>query len=805
MANNKLLLNDISSKQVLGLIIIAYIFSFVVRLIWVWQFQDNPSFMWNNELMINTNDGYFFATGAQEVLTGQHASNPRSADWLVYGVTFFTVLLTKILPFSLDTIILYMPAVISSMVVIPIILISTLYKQPLWGFFAALLGSITWSYYNRTMVGYYDTDMFSAMAPMFILYFLMKSAIDFKLRTALYAAMVIAIYPFLYDAGKAIIYAIGTIYALYLILHHKNDKITYMSLILIFFALVPLPIPDPYGYMVKVLLLIIMYKILTKGTFELEVLMLSTGILFILFMYFGHAFSLVFSKVMSYLSTGTVDGDLHFYSVKQTVREAGDIPFSTYANRTSGSVVGVLIALAGYVALVMRHRAFIIALPLIGIGIFAIWGGLRFTVYAVPVMAMSAIYFFYYLFNRLKENELKGIALILATFWFAIESILGTIQSYIVPNQRDFIDSLVLLIAQIGLAIKQIFLALFDTKLAFFNSNIEVYEIIILLASFFVAIGLFFVFKNWKKQFSLIFFVSFLTFVILIPNITHIISYKVPTVLNETEVKDLVKLNEISDSKDYTLTWWDYGYPIWYYSDTSTLIDGGKHNNDNYIISKILQATSQDFAANMSRLAVETYVSSDYKIVANELFKEKKPSTLLDELEHSDYSLPEKTRDIYLYLPYRMLRIFPTVSVFGNINLNTGKEKRKVYFSPVSVVEQVQGKVLFSNRTIYDSVKGTVEVILKEDNKYVKKTKKVYRFDVANYGKNGKSQVQSKLHSISGEFCVVFLQSYGQMIVMDRKTYDSAYVQMFMLEKYDKNLFELVISSPYSKIFKLKK
>ena len=81
----------------------------------------------------------------------------------------------------------------------------------------------------------------------------------------------------------------------------------------------------------------------------------------------------------------------------------------------------------------------------------------------------------------------------------------------------------------------------------------------------------------------------------------------------------------------------------------------------------------------------------------------------------------------------------------------------------------------------------------------------MYRFDVVSYGKDGKTHVQSKLYSMSGEYCIVFLQSYGQVIVMDRQTYESAYVQMFMLEKYNKDLFELVISSPYSKIYRVKK
>ena len=49
------------------------------------------------------------------------------------------------------------------------------------------------------------------------------------------------------------------------------------------------------------------------------------------------------------------------------------------------------------------------------------------------------------------------------------------------------------------------------------------------------------------------------------------------------------------------------------------------------------------------------------------------------------------------------------------------------------------------------------------------------------------------------------MKSYGRFVVVDRETFKSLYVQMFILGKYDKNLFELVVSSPYSKIYKLKR
>jgi dolichyl-diphosphooligosaccharide--protein glycosyltransferase/undecaprenyl-diphosphooligosaccharide--protein glycosyltransferase len=703
MSQNKFNLGQVSTNQMLGLIILAYLFSFAIRLIWVFQFQDNPNFIWNNELMINTNDGYFFASGAQQALDGLHSENPRVFGLWDYGVIFFTTLFTKITPFSLETVILYMPSVISSLVVIPMILIARLYKQTLWGFFAALLGSITWSYYNRTMTGYYDTDMFSAMAPMFILFFLMKSTVDFNLRSALYAGLAIIIYPFLYDQGQAIIYAIGIIYGVYMLWFHRDSNTTYASLILVFIALIPLSLDKPLTYIVHIGLLLGVYFLLKMEKLqEKKLLMIAAGSTFLLFLLLGDVFGLIWGKVISYTIVGTTDSGLHFYAVNQTVREAGSIPFETFANRTSGSIWGVLIALIGYVVLVFRRPVFILALPLIGIGIFSLWGGLRFTVYAVPIAAMSAIYLLFVFAEQIKSDSSKYA---------------------------------------------------------------------------FIAVG---------------------TALMIYPNITHIINYRVPTVLNKIEVEDLVKLNSIAESKDYTLSWWDYGYPIWYYSDTSTLIDGGKHNNDNFIISKIMFSTSPEQVANLSRLAVETYATSDNpSIVADSIFKDVNPNRLLNNLKKADFKLPKKTRDIYLYLPFRMLNIFPTVGVFGNLNLKTGKKQRNIIFYPTVATQQSGTKVFFQNGIVFDSANGSL--------KLGKSEQKVYRFDQVKLESNAIPKVESGLLHLDGNFCIVNLQSYNKVIIMDKETYNSAYVQMFMLGNYDKNLFELVVSSAYSKIYRVKK
>ncbi len=694
---------EISTRQFLGLILLAYTFSFAIRMIWVYQFGDYAPFHYNGQLMINTNDGYFFASGAQKALFGLHEPNPRVPYWLNYGVTFFTVLVTKLTPLSLETVILYMPAVISSLVVVPMILIARLFGATLWGFFAALLGSIAWSYYNRTMTGYYDSDMFAAMAPMFVLYFFIASVKNFTLKSALYAGLMIVLYPFLYDQGRAVVFAMSILYFLYLLVYHRNEENTYKSIILISLSTLPVNmfLSSPYSYIVNALILVGVYLLLKQKHFEKKQLYILSGVSVIGFLYFGHVFSLILYKVTYYLSRGTDTQGLHFFQVNQTVREAGTIPFSVMANRISGSTIGVIVSLIGYILLVIRYRPFILALPLIGIGVFSLWGGLRFTVFAVPIAAMSAVYLFYILAN-------------------------------------------------------------FSDKKVFRYAMITV-----------------------------------LTALMIFPNITHIIGYKVPTVFNAEEVKVLEKLNDVASDKDYTVAWWDYGYPLWYYADTNTLVDGGKHGHDNFIVSKILYTSSQVQAANLARLAVETYESSGHRLVADTLFQKNNPNDLLDALELSDYKLPAKTRDIYLFLPQRMLNIFPTVGMFSNLDLVTGERYTQPFFYVTNRFADSDNGLNLGNGIVLDKRTSVLQL--------GKQKTPLRRFVVVGYDASAKLIKNVQELNPNAPLSVIYMRSYNTFLVVDEKMYNSLYVKLFVLGEYDKDLFELVVDSPYAKVYKLKR
>ena len=83
-------------------IVVAYLFSVAMRYIYIFQVGDNPNYIWNNEIMINTNDGYFFATAVKHLLFNSNPYNPlvpvaiNSYTGTIYSVYF----LAKILPFS---------------------------------------------------------------------------------------------------------------------------------------------------------------------------------------------------------------------------------------------------------------------------------------------------------------------------------------------------------------------------------------------------------------------------------------------------------------------------------------------------------------------------------------------------------------------------------------------------------------------------------------------------------------------------------------------------------------------------------
>ncbi len=714
--------NMSSNKKTILLILIAFAFSFAVRLIWVQQFDNMEQFKFHNEFMINTNDGYFYAEGARDIIAGKSESTNDGSPFTSAG-SIMTAFIAKILPFSFETVIFYMPAFFASLLVIPIILIGRSIGKLEVGFIASLLGSIAWSYYNRTMVGYYDTDMLNIVLPTFLLWTLIWAIRTQEDRYLLLTALDIIAYRWWYPQSYSLEFAFFGLILAYIIYQYlKKENLKYNLTLLTFMMFAMMQID---GY-IRFIIVVCLFILLKQNRVLVEkYLYYIFGLAIALFLATG-GFNPIWGQLKGYVFKDVIkieDGalKLYFFTVMQTIREAGQIPFETFANRISGNTIIFVASIIGYIWLIIKDRIMLLGLPLIGLGFLAYSGGLRFTIYAVPVLALGVAFLIVSLSDMIKNNILK-------------------------------------------------------------------YAVMIVL-----------------------------TIAILYPNIQHIIAYKVPTVFTKDEVVVLDKLKKIASREDYIVGWWDYGFPIRYYSDVKTLSDGGKHSGSVNFPTSFILTHPENVSAKMLRLDVE-YTEKKFKINKHnkELdkndtkyikwqssnvgqmtldYKYNDTNDFLYSLQ-TDIKLPKKTRDVYLYLPNRMMNIYPTVNLFSNIDLMTGlKGKQPFFYKSTNFRESINFIDL-----------GHGIKIDKRSGKLIVGNNKVYlkRFVKTIYDNQGRLHKQIQNINLNATLNVIFMTNYKQFLVVDDTVYNSTYFQLFVLENYDKNLFEPTILTPLVKVYKLK-
>ena len=695
--------NRVNSKLFFTLMLIAFAFSIAVRMIWVEQFSSVDEFKWNNELMINTNDGYFYAEGARDNIMGFHQENDLSP--VSSPLSQLTSFLAYIVPSSFEALILYMPAFFGSLLVFPIMLIARELKQDYLGFISALLGGIVWSYYNRTMVGYYDTDMLVIVLPTFVLYAVVLASLSHRNRYLAMITFSMMLSSWWYPGSYSLNIAMIAVVLMYTLMFERKN--VYFYKILIFMGIAVLLIP----FWIKIALAVLIFLVFHFKHIEDFKIVLSLLGATILAVLMTGGVSPIVNQLEAYIFRAAVSASsetigLHFYNVAQTVREAGQIPFETFANRISGHTITFLLSTVGYIMLALRYRVMWLALPMIALGFLALKGGLRFTVYAVPINALGIGYLIVFLSQKV-TNSAKYVVLVFGTV------------------------------------------------------------------------------------------------VVLYPNIAHIIGYKVPTVFNKPEVQVLDALHKISDREDYVITWWDYGYPIRFYSDVKTLIDGGKHNGDTNFPVSFSLFENQKASSKMARLAVE-YTENAF----NEKRKGSYIQMMMDDNNISDpndfllalsqgiVDIPEKSRDVYYYLPLRMLDILPTVGLFSNLDLSTGKALQNPFFFQSKNYKQVGNEIHLGGGLRLDLQKGNM--ILPNQ------VMAINNFISTEYGQDGKLNIKAQRLDPKSPINVIYMKSMNRFLVLDNKMFSSTYVQLFVLENYDRNLFELSINSPLVKVFKLK-
>ena len=726
-------------KKTILLILVAFLFSVGLRFDYINNIKNNPQFKYNNEYIINTNDGYLFAQGAKEIIDNKYNNEERAKfdhSAIDRPLSKITVYLYKLSGLKLETIIFYLSAFFSSLIVIPIILLGATIGSIEIGFIAALLSSIAWSYYNRTMLGYYDTDMLNIVFPAFLLW----SIIGFiKTKRPIYiliTAFEVILYDIWYPKSYSLNFSLIFLLLIYLItliifeIDYINDpkkrikdveRKNYLSLIL--FMIIAVSKISAY-IKFGLIFVIYMFYVRYKDIFYKYILYIfgSSVLIFV----FSGGLSPIYNKLIVYLSSSNIitsNDTLHlkFFNVVKTISEASAIPYERVAQRISGSVIVFALSIIGYTMLLFRYRYFILSIPLVLLGLLAHKAGLRFTIYAIVPLSFGIAYLIYFIANYIKD---------------------------ITKN-----------------------------KIAYYG---------VLVIS---------------------------TIAILYPNIQHMLNYNkyITPVFIKDEIKTLDALKNKANPKDYIISWWDYGYPLKFYSGLNTMVDGGVHSGaDNFPISYIL-TKSQEKAARMARLDVE-YHEKRYKLILKEKDKKDSNKTKINDIEYmildngyksanrflseiDKIKLPKKTRDIYLYLPDRMMRIFPVIEKFSNLDIESGRSFPTNLFMTFRNYRKIGNKVYFS-RSIYIDLKRGIFNFRGQEIP-------INKFIITAYNNKNHLLKDEKIYNISSNINIIYMKSSGRFIVLDDKMLNSTYIQLFVLENYNKDLFKPIVLTPLVKIYKL--
>ncbi|RLA78137.1 MAG: peptide transporter, partial [Epsilonproteobacteria bacterium] len=140
--------------------------------------------------------------------------------------------------------------------------------------------------------------------------------------------------------------------------------------------------------------------------------------------------------------------------------------------------------------------------------------------------------------------------------------------------------------------------------------------------------------------------------------------------------------------------------------------------------------------------------------------------------------------------------ILPTVARFSDIDLMTGKTNRRPFIYQTNRFKDSETLLNLGSGVVFNKKSG----MLKIGNQEVP----IKEFLITAYDKNKKLTRQRQNIHKNGKFYLVFMRSYNTFLVLDEAMLNSTYIQLFVFENYNKNLFEPIIIEPSAKVFKLK-
>ena len=286
---------------------------------------------------------------------------------------------------------------------------------------------------------------------------------------------------------------------------------------------------------------------------------------------------------------------------------------------------------------------------------------------------------------------------------------------------------------------------------------------------------------------------SLVAVVLMLVNILRVNPSFTPNYFLNDDVKALRDFAKLSKQKDLLVSWWDYGWPMWYYTGrNNTLLDNGRHGADTYLVSKLLLSKSDKFVANSLR-----YFGDKQRGNSEILPYLIKSEDIEKTFEKLKYETPkkQKNRDIYFMLHRDMLLTFKTLEDFADIDINTGQKtapNAQLFISDLLRPYSKKEPIVHGDTFDFDLRNGMIRghdgattqiqgVIIVEDFKVV--AAKRY---------NPRSAMN------------LIIYNKTKAIYLENRAINTFLIKALLFDQYDKTRFEKVAQTETFKILKLK-
>ncbi len=689
-----------SGKRVAVYILIAYLFALAVRSLLYFQAAGIADYRFDGHLLpIWSPDAGLYGYYAKQILAGH--SYPFVSEYMPGHLVAFFVRTTGL---SIDTLMFWLPALLSSLIVVPVVLIGRALRLTAVGFAAALIAGAGANYYTRSYLGYMDTDVLNLVLPWTAVMFWIYALTQKKLLHALAAAATLLTFRMWYHSSAAIL--AGMVLGLFLtvLVFYRKERIGWQSVLLAAAAAAPVPFLFTAGALGALSAWFAFFGRGGKTGVKPCLVLLGGGILAApFFLDFGH----YIRRAQDYLNKPeTVDivtqnGTLHFTDVLSTVIEAGGAPIWQINPLFTGMAFYIFPALAGFVLMAIRqHRALWIAAPLLALGLLSQAAGIRFAMFAGPALALGYAW----------------LAFVLAQSLSA-----GTASKALAA----------------GLTLAAAGLMLF--------------------------------------------------------NILKLNPYLKPFYFLKPEVKALHAFTAASRPNDLVLSWWDFGWPLWYYTGRSnTLLDNGRHGSDTFYVGNELLSANPVFVANSAKYAAALKAKRIYEVVPyiaqhGEIFRRFR---FFSDPKYN----PASPGNAYFLLHRDMLAYLPTIAGIADRDPRSGRptRQRQFYLSTLLEPYSPASPIVRGDTFTLDLRNG---VITGSDGAST-------RINTVAVSENGKLVAAQRYDARSPMFMILYDKT--RALYMDGSVFGSFLIQALILDRYDKTRFEKVADTGKMKIFRVR-